>query len=106
MHCASTLIFCYIIYSVIHHFKTGVEDIQYLISDEERAKKCQMFLHHPNVRTYILKFKEQLAHNPFLQVATFIVIASLLTPILLFIMFAIISAVFIFIGFMMVQGKK
>ncbi|XP_077265994.1 uncharacterized protein LOC143899524 [Temnothorax americanus] len=70
---------------------------------EERAKKCQTLLRHPNVRTCILKFKEQLAHNPFLQVATFIAIASLLTPVLLFIMFAIISGVFIFIGFMMVQ---
>ncbi|KAL0098387.1 hypothetical protein PUN28_008357 [Cardiocondyla obscurior] len=71
---------------------------------EERAKKkCQMFLHHPNVRTCILKFKEQLSHNLFLQVATFIAITSLLTPILLFIMFAIISTVFVFIGFMMVQ---
>ncbi|XP_011698614.1 PREDICTED: uncharacterized protein LOC105456351 [Wasmannia auropunctata] len=70
---------------------------------EERAKKYQMFLRHPNVRNCILRFREQLAHNPFLQVATFIAIASLLTPILLFIMFAIVSAVFIFIGFMMVQ---
>lgn len=65
-----------------------------------------MFLQHPSVRTCVLKFREQLSHNPFLQVATFIVIVLLLTPILLFIMFAIISAVFVFIGFMMVQGKK
>ncbi|EZA58724.1 hypothetical protein X777_14893 [Ooceraea biroi] len=55
---------------------------------------------------YILKFKEHFAHNPFLQMATFIVIASLLTPILLFIVFAIVSAVFAFVGFMMIQGKK
>jgi len=65
-----------------------------------------MFLHHPRVHKYILRFKELLAHSPFLQVVTFIVIASLLTPILLFIIFAIISAVFVFIGFMIVQGKK
>jgi len=77
----------------------------YLISDEERAKQCQTFLHHPNVRMFILKFKEQLARNLFLQVAIFIAIVSLLTPIILFIIFAIISAIFVFIGFMMVQGK-
>jgi len=65
-----------------------------------------MFLRHPNIHKCILRFKELLAHNPFLQVVTFIAIASLLTPIVLFIMFAIISAVFIFIGFMIVQGKK
>ncbi|XP_012527214.1 uncharacterized protein LOC105831555 [Monomorium pharaonis] len=70
---------------------------------EERAKKCQTFLHHPTVRTCIHKFREQLAQNPFLQMAVFIAIMSLLTPILLFIMFAIASTVFIFIGFMMVQ---
>ncbi|XP_011159589.1 uncharacterized protein LOC105195728 [Solenopsis invicta] len=70
---------------------------------EERAKKCQMFLHHPSVRMCIHKFKEQLNHNPFFQVAVFIAIASLLTPIFLFIVFAIVSAVFIFIGFVMVQ---
>ncbi|KYQ52493.1 hypothetical protein ALC60_08353, partial [Trachymyrmex zeteki] len=70
----------------------------------ERTKKCQMFLQHPSVRKFILKFKEQLIHNPFLQVATFIAIVSLLAPILLFIIFGIVSAVFVFIGFMMVQG--
>lgn len=65
-----------------------------------------MFLQHPSVRKFILKFKEQLIHNPFLQVATFIAIVSLLAPILLFIIFGIVSAVFVFIGFMMVQGKQ
>ncbi|KAL6255661.1 hypothetical protein P5V15_012908 [Pogonomyrmex californicus] len=70
---------------------------------EERAKKYQSFLHHPNVRIYILKFKEQFTHNPFLQVATFIAIVSLLIPIFLFIVFAVITAVFAFVGFVMVQ---
>lgn len=77
----------------------------YLISDEKQAKQYQTFLHHPDVRTCILKFKEKLAHNLFLQVAIFITIASLLTPIILFIIFAITSTIFVFIGFMMVQGK-
>ncbi|XP_018345309.1 PREDICTED: uncharacterized protein LOC108750394 [Trachymyrmex septentrionalis] len=71
---------------------------------EERAKKCQTFLQHPNVRKFILRFKEQLAHNPFLQVATCTALASLLVPIFLFIIFGIVSAVFVFIGFMIVQG--
>ncbi|XP_018055737.1 PREDICTED: uncharacterized protein LOC108692107 [Atta colombica] len=71
---------------------------------EKRAKKCQTFLQHPNVRKFILRFKDQLAHNPFLQVATFIALASLLAPIFLFIIFGIVSAVFVFIGFMIVQG--
>ncbi|RLU18939.1 hypothetical protein DMN91_009297 [Ooceraea biroi] len=70
---------------------------------DEYAKQWQTFRNHPNVRMYILKFKEHFAHNPFLQMATFIVIASLLTPILLFIVFAIVSAVFAFVGFMMIQ---
>ncbi|KAH0952006.1 hypothetical protein HN011_005897 [Eciton burchellii] len=70
---------------------------------DEYVKKWQTFLNHPNVHTYILKFKEHFVHNPFLQVATFIVIASLLTPIFLFIVFAIISAILAFVGFMMIQ---
>lgn len=65
-----------------------------------------MFLYHPNVCMYILKFKEQFVHNPFLQVVIFVVVASLLTPILLFVIFAIISAVFAFISFIMIQGEK
>ncbi|XP_011049201.1 PREDICTED: uncharacterized protein LOC105142961 isoform X1 [Acromyrmex echinatior] len=71
---------------------------------EEQAKKCQTFLQHSNVRKFILRFKEQLARNPFLQVATFIALASLLAPIFLFIIFGIVSAIFVFIGFMIVQG--
>lgn len=67
------------------------------------AKNWQTFQYHPSVRLYIFKFKEHFAHNPFLQVATFIVIASLLTPVLLFVVFAIVSAVFAFVGFMMIQ---
>ncbi|XP_029166417.1 uncharacterized protein LOC114937160 isoform X2 [Nylanderia fulva] len=70
---------------------------------EECARKWQMVLYHPSVCMYIVKFKEQFIHNPFLQVATFVVVASLLTPILLFVVFATISAVFAFIGFMMIQ---
>nr|XP_012216875.1 PREDICTED: uncharacterized protein LOC105668831 [Linepithema humile] len=74
-----------------------------IINCEEYVKKWQAFLQHCNVHTYILKFKEQLAHNPFLQVATFVAVASLLAPIILFIIFAIVSAVFAFVGFMMIQ---
>ncbi|KYM99853.1 hypothetical protein ALC62_09472 [Cyphomyrmex costatus] len=71
---------------------------------EKQAKQCQTFLHHPNIHKFILRFKEQLAHNPFLQVAIFIAIAALLAPILLFIIFAIISTTFVFIGFMIIQA--
>ncbi|XP_029662236.1 uncharacterized protein LOC115234949 isoform X1 [Formica exsecta] len=71
--------------------------------NEECARKWQTFLYHPNVCMYILKFKEQFLHNPFLQVVTFVAVTSLLTPIFLFVIFAIISAVFAFIGFMMIQ---
>lgn len=74
--------------------------------DDKFAKNWQTFQYHPSVRLYIFKFKEHFAHNPFLQVATFIVIASLLTPVLLFVVFAIVSAVFAFVGFMMIQGKR
>lgn len=72
------------------------------MTGEEYAEKWQTLLQHPNV----VRFKEQFAHNPFLQIATTIVIASLLTPVLLFIILAVVSAVFAFIGFMMIQGKR
>jgi len=90
---------------LFYHFERGIKD-WCLIPDEKRAKKCQTFLQHPNVRKFILRFKEQLAHNPFLQVAIFIALASLLAPIFLFIIFGIVSAVFVFIGFMIIQGKQ
>ncbi|XP_014477292.1 PREDICTED: uncharacterized protein LOC106745838 [Dinoponera quadriceps] len=70
-----------------------------IIYCEEYAGKWQRLLQHPN----IVRLKEQFASNPFLQVAATIVIASLLTPVLLFIVLAIVSAIFAFIGFMMVQ---
>ncbi|XP_070171177.1 uncharacterized protein [Polyergus mexicanus] len=70
---------------------------------EECARKWQMFLYHPNVCMYILKFKEHFVHNPFLQVVTFVAVTLLLTPIFVFVVFAIISAVFAFICFMMIQ---
>ncbi|CAL1675265.1 unnamed protein product [Lasius platythorax] len=70
---------------------------------KECARKWHTVLYHPNVCMYIVKFKDQFVHNPFLQVATFVVVASLLTPILLFVIFAIISTIFAFIGFMMIQ---
>lgn len=68
--------------------------------------KWQTFLYHLSVYMYILKFKEQFIHNPFLQIAIFVAVASLLAPILLFIVFAIICAIFAFIGFMLIQGEK
>ncbi|XP_032668388.1 uncharacterized protein LOC116842795 [Odontomachus brunneus] len=70
-----------------------------IIYCKEYAEKLKTLLQHPNV----LQFKEQFACNPFLQIAAIIVIASLLTPVLLFIVLAIVSAVFAFIGFMMIQ---
>lgn len=74
--------------------------------DEKHGRKWQTFLHHPMIHTYILKFKEQLDCNPYLEVATFFVIASLLTPILLFVVFAVISATVVFVSFMMIQGEN
>ncbi|XP_011257883.2 uncharacterized protein LOC105252272 [Camponotus floridanus] len=74
-----------------------------IIYYKECAGKWQAFLYHPSVCMYVLKFKEQFIHNPFLQIITFVTIASLLTPILLFIVFAIICAIFAFIGFVIIQ---
>ncbi|XP_011151942.1 uncharacterized protein LOC105190737 [Harpegnathos saltator] len=70
-----------------------------IIYCEEYAGRWQTLLQHPNV----LRLKEQFARNPFLQVAVTIMIASLLTPVLLFIILSIASAIFAFIGFMMIQ---
>lgn len=70
---------------------------------EECNKRWQTFLQHPNVRAYVCTFNEQFTRNPFLQLATFVVLASLLTPVLLFVTFAIASAVFAFIGFMVIE---
>ena len=108
MYCKYTCIvqhFTSLSHYLFYHFERGMKN-WCLILDEERAKKCQTFLQHPNVRKFILRFKEQLAHNPFLQVATCTALASLLVPIFLFIIFGIVSAVFVFIGFMIVQGKQ
>lgn len=71
---------------------------------EDIKKKCEKFIHDAKVCETLEWLLKYLMSNPALLVACIVVAATLFIPLFLFILFAIITIVLTFTGFIIVEG--